>query len=255
VEDLSDIEREEQLRRWWSENWAWIIGGVALGLALLGGWQWWQRHQLQSAEADESGYLAVVEALGKNDRDGAATQAKALRERRPESAYADQAELALARAAIERGDLDGAVPLLRGVVDRSKDPELKLVARTRLARVLVEQGKPDDALALLEPSSAGAFAPMVREIRGDALAAKGDAAAARAEYDAALQAAVETGSLDRNYVELKRDAMAATPAATAAPVAPAAPAATAAPTPGASVPAAAAEAPAVPAATPEAPAK
>jgi len=52
VEDLTDNEREEQLRRWWSDNWAWIIGGVALGLAVLGGWQYWQRHQQQSAEAD-----------------------------------------------------------------------------------------------------------------------------------------------------------------------------------------------------------
>lgn len=207
MEDLSDIEREEQLRRWWSENWAWIIGGVALGLALLAGWQWWQRQQLHSAEADESGYMAVVESLGKGDRDAAAAQAKALRERRPGSAYADQAELALARAAVEKRDLDGAATLLRGVADKSKDPELRLIARTRLARVMIEQGRHDEALALLEPSSAGAFAPIVHELRGDVFAAKGDAAAARSEYDAALQAAGEAIGLDRNYVEIKRDAL------------------------------------------------
>ena len=28
VEDLSDNEREEQLRRWWSDNWLWIVGGI-----------------------------------------------------------------------------------------------------------------------------------------------------------------------------------------------------------------------------------
>jgi predicted negative regulator of RcsB-dependent stress response len=207
VEDLSELEREEQLRRWWSDNWAWIIGGVALGLALLAGWQWWQRQQVQSAEADESGYVAVIEALGKGDRDGAVAQAKALRERRPGSAYADQADLALARAAIERRDLDDAATLLRGVADASKDPELRLVARTRLARVLVEQGKLDEALALLDPASAGAFLPMVHEIRGDALAAKGDIAAARGEYDAALEAAGDALGFDRAYLELKRDAL------------------------------------------------
>ena len=218
MEDLSDIEREEQLRRWWSENWAWIIGGIALGLALLAGWQYWQRHQVQSAENDEAGYVAVLEALSRDQRDEAAAQAKALRERRPASPYADQAELALARAALERRDLDGAASLLRGVADRTKDAELRQIARMRLARVLMEQGKHDDALALLDPAAGGAFGPQVRELRGDALAARGDVAAARKEYDAALAGAAADGSLDREFVELKRDAL---PAGSAAPAEPA----------------------------------
>lgn len=227
MEDLSDIEREELLRRWWSENWAWIIGGVALGLALLAGWWYWQRHQVQSAELDQSGYIAVIEALGRNQRDEAATEAKALRERRPDSPYADQAELALARAALERRDFDDAVGLLRGVADRSKDAELRQTSRIRLARVLIEQGKNDEALGELDAAAAGAFAALVHEVRGDAYAAKGDPAAARKEFDAALEAAGPNSGLDREFVELKRDAQAqASPAsASATPVAPEAPAA------------------------------
>jgi predicted negative regulator of RcsB-dependent stress response len=218
VEDLSDIEREEQLRRWWSENWAWIIGGIALGLALLAGWQYWQRYRVQTADRDEAGYVAVLDALSRDQRDEAANQAKALRERKPDSPYADQAELALARSALERRDLDGAVTLLRGVADRSTDADLRQVAQMRLARVLIEQGRHDDALAVLDPAAGSAFAPLVHEVRGDALAARGDAAAARKEYEAALAGATEDGSLDRGFVELKRDALAvasATPAATA----------------------------------------
>jgi predicted negative regulator of RcsB-dependent stress response len=206
VEDLSDIEREEQLRRWWSENWAWIIGGVALGLAALAGWQYWQRYQVQTAERDEAGYTAVIESLMRNQRDEAASQAKALRERRPDSPYADQAELALARAALERRDYDDAASLLRGVSERSKDVELREMARIRLARVLIEQGKHDEALAGLDASTAGAFAPLVHEVRGDAFAAKGDPAAALKEYQSALEGAGADSGLDRKFVELKRDA-------------------------------------------------
>jgi predicted negative regulator of RcsB-dependent stress response len=224
VEDLSDIEREEQLRRWWSENWAWIIGGVAVGLSLLAGWQYWQRHQVQSAERDRSGYIAVLEALDRNQRDEAANQAKALRERRPDSPYVDQAELALARAALERRDFEDAASLLRGVADRSKDTELRQTSRIRLARVLIEQGKHDDALAELDAAAAGAFAALVHEVRGDAYAAKGDPAAARKEFDAALEAAGPDSGLDRGFVELKRDAQAQvspTPTPAATPEAPA----------------------------------
>jgi predicted negative regulator of RcsB-dependent stress response len=224
VEDLTDNEREEQLRRWWSDNWAWIIGGVALGLAVLGGWQYWQRYQVQSAERDEAGYIAVVESLSRNQREDAAKQAAELRQRNPDSPYADQSDLALARAALDKREFDEAARLLKVVADGSKDPQLRVVARTRLARVLAEQGKHDEVLALLDPAQAGAFAALAHEIRGDALAAKGDAAGARKEYASALAAgAVDTG-LDREFVELKRDALpqaavAATPAPAPAPAA------------------------------------
>jgi predicted negative regulator of RcsB-dependent stress response len=227
VEDLTDNEREEQIRRWWSDNWAWIIGGVALGLALLAGWQYWQRYQAQTGEQDARSYRAVIESLSRDQRDEAVKQAAELRERRPGSAYADQAELALARAAIDRREYDEATRLLKGIADRSKDAELRRVAQTRHARVLVEQGKHDEAIALLDPAQAGAFAALFHDIRGDAYAAKGDAASAKREFEAALAAGDEALGVDRAFIELKRDA---TPlAVAAAPAAPAAPAPSEAP--------------------------
>jgi predicted negative regulator of RcsB-dependent stress response len=221
VEDLTDNEREEQLRRWWSDNWAWIIGGVALGLALLAGWQYWQRYQAQKGESDESTYLAVVRSLDAGKRDDAARQSTELRQRRPGSPYADQADLALARAAVEARQYDEAAGLLKRVADGSRDAELRLVAQTRLARVLLEQGKPDEALALLDVAKAGAFAGQVHDIRGDALAAKGDVVGARKEYESALAAAKGEAAVDQAFIELKRDSLLQA-AAAPAPVAPAA---------------------------------
>jgi predicted negative regulator of RcsB-dependent stress response len=225
VEDLTDNEREEQLRRWWSDNWAWIIGGVALGLAILGGWQYWQRYQVQKTEQDEASYLAVVRSLDGKQRDAAAKQAAELRERHPGSPYADQSDLALARASVDAGEFDEAARLLQRVAQDSRDAELRLVAQTRLARVLLEQGKYDEALAQLDVAKAGAFAGLVHDIRGDVLAAKGDAAGARREYEAALESATAESGLDREFIELKRDAVPAAPIVPAAAPATATPAA------------------------------
>ncbi len=213
MEDLSDIEREEQLRKWWSENWLWIIGGIALGLAALAGWQYWQKQRYAGAEAAASGYEQVLQSLGRDERDQAAEQAKDLRLKHPESPYADQADLALSRAAVERGELDEAARLLKGVADGSRDEEMRLVARTRLARVQNEQGKHDEAIATLDPASAGAFVALYHDIRGDAFLAKGDAAAARREFEQALAADGEGSRIDRGLIELKMEAL---PAATVA---------------------------------------
>jgi len=210
VEDLSDNEREEQLRRWWSENWLWIVGGVAIGLAVLAGYQYWQQTRFQAAEQDEAAYLAVLDTLGRNQRDEAVKKADQLRSSHPKSPYADQADLALARAAVDARDFDSAAKRLRAVADGSRDPQLRVVARTRLARVLGEQGKHDEALALLDVAKAGEFTALLHDVRGDLFAAKGDAAAAAREYDAVLAAAsadADSG-IDRAYVQLKREALA-----------------------------------------------
>jgi predicted negative regulator of RcsB-dependent stress response len=207
VEDLSDLEREEQLRNFWRENWLTILGGIVIGLAAIAGWRYWQARGNARAERAEAAYASVIDALSANQRDQALERAKQLRADNPRSPYADQAELALARAAVERRDLDEAVRLLRGIVDGSHDEDLRHVARTRLARVLIEQGKHADALALLDPAKAGAYAAMYQEIRGDAYAASGDTAAARREYDTVLAAAEADSGIDRQFVKLKREAL------------------------------------------------
>jgi predicted negative regulator of RcsB-dependent stress response len=230
VEDLSDNEREEQLRRFWADNWLWIFGGIALGLGAIAGWQYYQKMKLTAAENDESTYVSLLESLSKDAKDEATKKADDLRALHPKSPYADQSDLALARYAVDNRDWETASRRLRVVADSSRDPELRLIAQTRLARVLAEQGKHDDALKLLDPAKAGAFGPLFHDTRGDVLAAKGDIAGARQAYDAALAAtttATDEQTIDRAFVELKRDALpaSATVAAAATPAAPAAPAA------------------------------
>ncbi len=213
MEDLTDNEAEETLRRWWRENWLWLVGGLVIGLGGLAGWQYWQTSQRQAKEAESAAYQADMDALSANQFDQALEQTRKLREEHPGSPYADQADLALARAAVENNKLDEAATHLKTVMDTSRDPQLQQVARTRLARVHIERGKPDEALALLDVASAGAFAPLYHEIRGDALAAKGDAKGARTEYEAALAGATPESGVDKPYVEMKRDHLPAAGAA------------------------------------------
>jgi predicted negative regulator of RcsB-dependent stress response len=203
VEDyLSEREQAEALRNWWKENWRWLIGGVALGFALLGGWKYFESYRTQRAEAAAKSYAELETAVAANDATKIEQRLSELAKEYGSSPYVQQGRLLLARNRVEAGKLDEAIALLQAVVDTAKDEELGKVARVRIARVLLQQGKHDEALKLLDADKAGKFAPSVHEVRGDVLFAKGDAAGARTEYAAAL-AADRDVPLDRPALELK----------------------------------------------------
>lgn len=213
---LSDSEQEEALRNWWRENWPWIVGGVVLGLALLAGWRYWTTQQERTQADAAKLYESVESALVSKDYAKAKTELDKLTADFDRSAYAQQGRIALAKANVDAGKYDEAGVLLRTAMEKSKDAELADIARLRLARVLLQQGKHDAALNQLQPDDLGKFAPHAREIRGDALFAKGDAEGARAEYAAALSATGTT--FDRNLVELKLQEVGGTaPAAASTP--------------------------------------
>lgn len=205
-EYLTDRDQEEALRNWWKENWRWILGGVLLGVALLGGWQYMKVHQAQQADAAAKLYTDFRGALDRNEIDAATRSLATLSADYSKSPYTQQGRLLLAKKHVEADKLDQALPLLRAVADESKDDELAWVARMRVARLLIQQGKHDDALNLLDAEKAGAFAAQVREIRGDAQVAKGNPTAARAEYAAALADNIDgkaDRSVDKTLLEMK----------------------------------------------------
>jgi predicted negative regulator of RcsB-dependent stress response len=205
-EYLTDRDQEEALRNWWKENWRWIFGGVVLGLALLGGWKFWEIRSAGKADAAAKLYADFRGSLDKNDLDAANRMLTTLSADHAKSPYTQQSRLLLAKKHVEANKLDEALPLLRAVADESKDEEMAWVARTRVARLLIQQGKHDEAIKLLDVEKAGAFAPQVREIRGDAQVAKGDLKAARAEYAAALADNIDgkaDRTIDRTVLEMK----------------------------------------------------
>lgn len=205
---LSDREQEEALLRWWRENWLWILGGVVLAIAGVIGWNSYKSSQTRQAETAASVFQEFSAALGAQDDEKVQQLLQTLDGDYKRTPYAQHARMALARRHVEQGRLDEAAALLRSVVDDARDEELGWIARLRAARVLIELKRFDEAVQLLPVDSAGAFVAQARDVRGDALYAKGDVSGARAEYAAALSAdegqAGAAGTLtDRALVQMK----------------------------------------------------
>lgn len=196
IDDLLDEhEQSERVRGWLRNNGAGLVGGVVLGLALIGGWQWWQQRQQAARVAAGEQFALAVQHVEAKDLKRAEPEVAALAKQG--GTYAVLASLQLAKAQVEAGQRDAAIATLRNV--RAGDSALDVVVRTRLARLLVDAGKPQQALDLLGGNPQG---PAAIEARGDALFALGRREEARAAYAQAL-AKLDVGTPVRRLVELK----------------------------------------------------
>jgi len=188
---LDEHEQSERVREWLRRNGSALVFGIALGLAAIGGWQWWQRHQADQQSKAASDYQAAVDAIQANDKAaGAKVQAV------PEGIFRALAQLELAKSQLQANQNDAAITTLRSV--RTNDPALTAIVNQRLARVLIDAKQADAALKLV----ANGDSMVVLEIRGDAQLALGQRDQARDSYSKALLKA-EVGTPQRRLIELK----------------------------------------------------
>lgn len=217
-EFLSEREQAEQLRLWFRENWLWLVASVALTLGGIYGYRWWESRQASRSLAAEQRFVAMLDALTRDEREEGRRIGSELTGEYADTPYADQATLVLARLDVQAGELAQAGSRLVEVMNSSKDPELALVARLRLARVQLAQGLYDEAIATLDGAGDSAVAARIEELRGDVQLARGDRAAALASYRKAQSTAEEAGAAGEGLVDpellgLKIDQLAAVKAA------------------------------------------
>lgn len=194
IDDLLDEhEQSERVRSWLRNNGVGLLGGVALGLAVIFGWQWWKNSQQGKQEQAYQDYQAAVEGLAKDDLKQAKTAVDALA--KEDEVYADVAGLQLAKAQVQAGERDAAIATLRSL---KPDVSLQPLVNLRLARLLIDSGKHDEALKLLDKADDASSL----EVRGDALFATGKAKEAQDAYTRALTT-LDVASPQRRIVELK----------------------------------------------------
>lgn len=208
-EYLSEKEQVEQIKQWWRDYGWYLVGGAAVSALGYLGWNQYNAYLDGIAEEAQALYTDFAAAI-EEDRANADELLARLRSEFEGSPYADQASLLAARHHLIR-DTARAAEELRRVVETSRDDDLAMVARLRLARVEAYRENYDTALAVLDVGEPGLFAARIAEIRGDVLAARGELDQAREAY---VRALTSPGAdvLDRNFVQMKLNALKPTPA-------------------------------------------
>ena len=182
MSEYSEAEQWQRAKDWLRANGLWIVAGIAIGAAGIGGWRWYGERQTAQSEAASARYDEMIQAFQRNDRTRVVTIADDLNREYQSTPYAALGTLVAARVHVEANELDKAAVGLKSVMDTAKDEEIGMIARLRLARVQSAMGKYDDALATLKLEQPGEFDTRISEVRGDVLLAKGDRAGALREY-------------------------------------------------------------------------
>ena len=197
IDDLLDEhEQSELVRSWVRTNALGLIGGIALGLAGIVGWQWWQGQQVQGRMAVNGRYAEAVARIESGNLAAGKDRPVIEGISKANPTLGALAAMQLARAQVDAGKPDDAIATLRSLHDL--DPDMRAVVRQRLARLLVDANKGKDALALLDDERN----PAMLDVRGDALMAMGERAKAQQAYLKAL-GLVDVGDPQHRLLRLK----------------------------------------------------
>ncbi|XGA79386.1 tetratricopeptide repeat protein [Halomonas sp. CH40] len=205
----TEEEQLEAIKRWWKDNGASLIAGVAIAAAGVFGWNAWQNYQDNRAEAASIRYQELVNLTASNSNDDAMlAQARELvteiNDEYDGTLYAELAQLLDARLAVQQQDLEGATRALEQVVDNSSRLYVQSLARLRLARLAIARDEPQEALDLLDQSIVDSLAAQRDDLRGDAHFALNQHDDARDAWQNALTLAQEQ-SQPLYGVQLKLD--------------------------------------------------
>lgn len=204
ADQLSDQEQLEAIIRWLRKNGPGIAAGIAIGLAAVIGWRWWEDHQRNQAEIASRYYEIMQVAMDNDDAPRARGQAAVLTDAYADTTYGILAALTLARLDAEAGKIESATGWLEWVLTHTELRELRDIARLRLARLLLAEEQYDAARAQLDQILGSEFAAEQEELRGDIHAAQGRLEQARTAYQGAL-AARGTGGEGASLLRWKLD--------------------------------------------------
>lgn len=203
MNDKIDIElaEDEDLARakaWWKENGTSIIGGIAIGTAMVVGYNFWQTYQ--NDKADELAQLYEVYTQSPQSTEALA----AVVEASDGSVYASMARFSAAKTALEASDYAQAEQLLNGVISAESNG-LDSVAVVRLGLVYLAQNKADEAISLMDKysdSNAPLMQARVLEVKADAYLLKDDIDKAKELFTESIASYTEAGQL-APLVEIK----------------------------------------------------
>lgn len=186
----SDEEQVEALKRWWKANGTSVITGIVIGLAIIGGWNFWKSNQEQKALQASAMYEQLLKASKEDKTNSVIKISEALSKEFDSTAYAELGLLLEARDKINNNELPAAKEILEKL-KTSSDYAIQNLAAIQIIRIMLATGEYEQGLQLIadmEPQSGESFTGSYEELKGDLYVALNRLGVARTAYQNALRA-------------------------------------------------------------------
>ncbi len=197
-----DHEREQVVRKWWSENWKSLALGIVIALGGMIGYRQYQNYQHDEA-AKKAFELSTIQTKLSMNQENAVNLAEAF-VKEHEDLYGSLMSLDLAAVNSSKGQYDKALENAEFAVKNGGDlvaPNAKFVQ----AHVLAQMKKYDEAISLLENMNTNAYAVEKYETLGDVFYAKGELNQAHDAYLKALSVCEEKKIAINPLLQMKAD--------------------------------------------------
>ncbi|MFT3806156.1 YfgM family protein [Arenimonas sp.] len=202
MHQIDEYEQSERVRGWLRQNGSSLITGIALGLACVFGWQWWNGKGDRHLQEAATQYFSLDQALEAKDAGKVKTFGLVLRDKYADTAFADFAGLREAAFLHESGKTTEAIAMLQARKDKVHTPDLREIYALRLARLQLIAGKAKEAKATLAGIKTPTLGATVEELRGDIELALGQRDLARKAYEQALTD-LDQAAPTRDLLQLK----------------------------------------------------
>lgn len=184
---LSEDEQLARVKNWWKSNGTSIVTGVALGLVLIFGYNWWQKHQQNLALQASVIFSQLLEANEAEDIDKLTELSMQLKNDYGKQDYAAKGLVLAATSQIKAGNTEQAKDNLKWVIENSQLIDNQLLANYKLARQLYREAAYDEALAMVDIEQKAGFASQYYELIGDIYTKKSDLEKAQQAYLKAIE--------------------------------------------------------------------
>jgi predicted negative regulator of RcsB-dependent stress response len=137
--EIYDTEEEQvaAIKRWWKENGVSTITGIAVGIAIIVGWNSWQSYTEDKANQASALYAELLDSISNNKVESVEKITERITGQYGSTAYATYAELLLAKTRVQQGDVESAKSILEKQMKVADSKELRNVARIRLIKLML----------------------------------------------------------------------------------------------------------------------